>query len=414
MATAEFTAARFRQAVKYLMRDPSGLAYTDARIDEAYTRALRRVAQLHRCYRRENTANFTALTMQQSTGSLGTVIEVEQVVTEQNGMRWRLRPGSPEDGLDKRPITGVQTRYWLQPPNVLWIFEAPATADSRTIGVRAIPTETAWVIGTPVELEQRIVSETVRELMRPERSSEGEELWAEDATRFGEVAETAVSAMGSQNVGVDTSASVTFSSLFTLLRRELGDPNAKRWTSAELVFWYSSASRDYAARTDMITAQETVTTVAGTESYVLSDVYRVAKARLKRTATWYDDLRPADEPWPHDYIGGGNAEPSTWWALHNYRPDVSPVGLAQIYFASRPGAVYELDVSGSSLPTWGADEDATTTIPAAFVDGPFPLVMARCFEKYRDWTASRECMRRYDENVAAGYLASCRAYMGAV
>lgn len=194
MSTAAVTPTFFRQAVQYLMNDPAGLVYTATRIDEAFTRVVRRVARERFCFREESGGDFVAGQMAQARKVNGMPIEIEDVIVADGNVRRRLDRTDPRMGLDKRPVIGWPSSFWFEYPSTLQIYEAPPAATAYTVAARTMPAQTAWIVGTPVEVEELLIVEVCRELHRTLRDSQAEEALAEEAEYFGVFAETAVDA----------------------------------------------------------------------------------------------------------------------------------------------------------------------------------------------------------------------------
>lgn len=194
MSTACVLPAYFRQAVKYLMNDPAGTVYTDARIDEAFTEAIRKVAREHYCFREEASGNCTANQIAQARLVTGMPIEIEDVIIAEATVRRRLGRADRRTGLDKTPVIGWPSVAWFALPSTLNIYEAPPDTRAYTVAARTLPTMTQWVTGTPAEIEELLIVETIRVLHRPLRESAAEAALNEEADFFGPLAETAVDA----------------------------------------------------------------------------------------------------------------------------------------------------------------------------------------------------------------------------
>jgi len=192
------------------------------------------------------------------------------------------------------------------------------------------------------------------------------------------------------------------------LRREAGDPNGKRWPTAELVYYTNFGSRDYAARTRILYRTETVNTVAGTETYVLSDLYGARLAQLKLGTNWYQDLRVVDEPYPEKMLPAGQSQSTHAWTDRRYVSGVSPVGLLRLGLAPIPGAVYEIFLEGWGLPLWLPDDTGVSDLAPEFLYDVRHYVLSRMMMHYRQWGEAMEHRKDYEKAVqrASAYAES--------
>ena len=169
MSTVEFTTALFRTAVRSLMNDAYGAVYGDTQVDQAFTQAIRTVGQRHRCFWEQASGNVTADQMAQSQQVTGEVIQIKAVIMGTGGTRRHLKAEDRRIGLKRREVSSDRpVKYWFEPPNLLYVYPMPSSAEAITVTAVVVPAETAWSADHPAEIEQLVLLECFKTLRMPQ------------------------------------------------------------------------------------------------------------------------------------------------------------------------------------------------------------------------------------------------------
>jgi len=168
VSTAEVQPAYYRTTLRYLLDDVGAAVFTDERIDEAWTKALRKIGNLYRCFLEDVSGTLTINQMAQNDLVAGRVVEIHKVIIGTGADRRTLKAIDPREGKKKRPIGGRPSQYFFVPPTSLNVWPYPNTAEAYRVVATVVPTDTAPQVGIPAECEGPLLMETMRSLIASE------------------------------------------------------------------------------------------------------------------------------------------------------------------------------------------------------------------------------------------------------